>query len=201
MSDLRSDATIRRLMSEIRMWQETSERKRREAADAMRWANRFKDREEEIDAKADEADKKEEELVKERDDMLERIGDLHQDIDDCDRRIRECELEIDSRRARILNQRSVIHQRREQSKGCALEAQQAGRAAHDASLHGLNRRELGIRQSPSRYSLREAERLQQAFIKSLKESKDLEDLAQDGERNIWRLCQQMSELSRQRADL
>ena len=95
----------------------------------------------------------------------------------------------------------MINQRREQSKGCALEAQQAGRAAHDASLHGLNRRELGIRQSPTRYSLREAERLQQAFIKSLKESKDLEDLAQDGERNIWKLCQQMAELSRQRADL
>lgn len=113
--------------------------------------------------------------------------------------MKEFERNIDGLRARVRAQQEVIKQRRKESQDLYKEAELVGVIAHNESIRGVSDRAQGNK--GYKIKLEEAERKQRIALQKEREADDLKSLAADGERNIHRLCDQMLENGRKRADV
>ena len=196
MVDYRSRATIDRQIAEVREQREIAANFRQTADEYRRRANETRLQEEDCDVRATAADNHAAALRTSRDGQQE-IFDLQQQrIDGFIQEMWDCERSIDAYRDRVRNQQEVIRDRRAEAERLNNESIQAKRLADSNALQGLARREQG---RGGQSMLEEAEIKQREGLRKEKEANDLEGLAQDGERNIHRLCDQMLEKGRERA--
>ena len=196
MADYRSTATIDRQIAEVREQREIAENFRQIADEYRRRAEETQLQEEDCDVRATAAENHAAALRASRDEQQE-IFDLQQQrIDGFSQEMRDCERSIDEYRDRVRNQQEVIRDRRDEAARLNNESIQAKRLADSNALQGLACREQG---RGGQDMLQEAEIKQREGLRKEKEANDLEGLAQDGERNIHRLCDQMLQKGRERA--
>ena len=99
--DMRSQQTLERKRTEIKVQRELSASKKQESNIKRYEALRKQREEENMDRKADKAKKHSEKLRREREQSVIKIGSYHRKIDFLNRDMKDCERNIDEYRIRI----------------------------------------------------------------------------------------------------